>query len=47
MSNPKDKITPEGIAQMKEDIKKILYTICQQDKLRIINFQRGQIYKAE
>jgi len=47
MSNPKNKITPEGIKQMKEKMVEILQAICYHDKINIVNFQKGQIYKTE
>jgi len=47
MSNPTNKITPEGIKKMKEEIVDILQAICYNDKINIVNFQKGQIYKTE
>lgn len=47
MSNPKNKITPEGINQMKKNIANILQAICYHDKINIVDFQKGQIYKTE
>jgi hypothetical protein len=32
MTNPKEKITPEGIAKMKEEIKRIYLTIMNDEK---------------
>jgi len=44
MSNPKNKITPEGIRNMKKEITNVLRSICYHDKIRIVNFKKGEIY---
>jgi hypothetical protein len=46
MSNPKNKITPEALLETKKRIRDLLQIICQNEGIRIVDWQKGIIEKA-
>lgn len=43
MGNPKNKITPEQIQQMKDELTEITQNFCDDDKIIIKDFRKGEI----